>query len=433
MATPYRQSDSAALNAGPSRTLLQQLLEEINAGSPIQTAHKGSTSQTPASLRSRPSSQGHSPSAWVGGSSIAKNARDQLREADQAHQQRLVHNTVDSVHRTMLHLDTLGLRTQDATSDEDGNGLVSLTPDPIRYPHDYKQFMMEGSPVSTIVGLSPAAQEHPNTSQEPLFGNGIARPLSPLMFSDVDFDSSSLSPLTESTVSPTEAPTSAGTVYTAKGSRTPVERENAHSSKRTRFSDDTDPEASPQKRRTMTLPDIHSEGYSKMTIEAPHCFIGLGGDNRCVLRDATFTERAPTPRMSVDLATTDALPELSSFRPTDADPRGQPTRSSPSHRLARAFTSPTGSPSSAIPDTPAWMRPMHLIDTGAKSIYLNVHDDGPIHHALCLYCFRTHGSFCKVHKHGYETCGRTEVLDSHYWESDSLSEESFGGSTSSEC
>jgi hypothetical protein len=70
------------------------------------------------------------------------------------------------------------------------------------------------------------------------------------------------------------------------------------------------------------------------------------------------------------------------------------------------------------------MRPMHLIDTGGKSIYTNVHDDGPIRHALCLWCFRTQGSFRKVHKHGYESCGRREVLDSHYWEDDNWPEDS---------
>ena len=169
-----------------------------------------------------------------------------------------------------------------------------------------------------------------------------------------------------------------------------------------------------------------------MAVDAPHHLIGIGGDHRCILREKAFTERVLAPRMSIDLSTTNTLPELSSFRPPIADPQGRPILNLPSQKLARAFTSPVMPPNPIIPDTPAWMCPMHLIDTGGKSIYMNTHDDGPIRHALCLYCFRTHGSFRKVHKHGYETCGRTEVLDSHYWESESWPEESSDESTYSE-
>lgn len=182
----------------------------------------------------------------------------------------------------------------------------------------------------------------------------------------------------------------------------------------------------------MTVPDLRSEGYYEMAVVAPHGFVGVGGDNRCLLRHETFTERAPTPWMSVGMSTNDILPELSSFRPTAADPQGQPSLGPSSQKVPGAFTSVAEPASPAISDMPAWMRPMHLVDTGGKSIYMNVHDDGPIRHALCLWCFRTQGSFRKVHKHGYESCGRKEVLDSHYWEDDKWPEDSSDESADSD-
>lgn len=202
--------------------------------------------------------------------------------------------------------------------------------------------------------------------------------------------------------------------------------------KRIYLSDDSTPEASAKKKRALTLPDLRGEAYSRMAVDTAHSFIGVGGDNRCMHREECFTERASAPRIPAGLGMSDALPELSSFRPTDADTQGQTTLSPPSPGLARAFSSPVRSPDPTMPDTPAWMRPMHLIDTGGKSIYMNAHDDGPIRHALCLHCFRTQGSFRKVHRYGYETCGRTGVLDSHYWEDDAWPEDLSDDSASSE-
>lgn len=460
MATPYSPSNSsAAQNAGPSRTLLQQLLEEINGAHPTRTARPESTSQSPASTRSWSSSLYQSPPLWVGGSSLAKDAREKLRAADEAHRRVVAINIIDGApdsQMPVLHLDTPGLGTQDTAFDEHNRAQLAgshRTPDPVRCPYDYMQYTMKGSPLSTTAGLSPAAEVHDNTPfhlQIPPFGNHVARPLSPLIFSDADFDDSSQSPRTETTASPTELPTSAATMYTAEEPHTPNGGESMHSldpchilftanyntvRKRARFYDSPDnstPEASPQKMRTVTLPDIRGEAYYKMMVDAPCYFIGMGGDHRCVLRDETFTERAPPPKVPVSLSTADDLPELSSFRPNVSDAQGQPRLGTPPERLARAFTSPAEPTSPGIPDTPAWMRPMHLIDTGGKSIYMNAHDDGPIRHALCLYCFRNRGSFEKVHKHGYETCGRTEVLDSHYWDSDTSPEESSDESTCSE-
>ncbi|KAF3042732.1 hypothetical protein E8E12_009469 [Didymella heteroderae] len=407
MATPYSQSNSnGALSTEPSRTLLQQLLEEVNGASSIRTARNASPLPSPTSTYSSSSSQNHSPSVWVGGSILAQNARDKLRAADEARPRRVVANAIDAapdLNTPRLCLDTSRLDLHNTTMREEHGGGAHIVfrrmLDPVGYPHQYMQHMLKGSPTSVNAGLSPGKQSHGNDLlhlQAPPPGNAIPPPLSPLIFSDVYFDdSSSLSPQTETTISPTDAPTSAATVYTAEELQT---SSGDDALKRTHLIHDSQTHASAQKRRTMTMPDLQSEGYFEMAVDAPHCFIGVGGDNRCLLRNETFTERAPTPRMWPEIRTNDRLPELSSFRPTDADPQGQPNIGPSSHKVARAFTSPAEPASPAVPDDPAWMRPMHLVDTGGTSIYTNVHDDGPIRHALCLWCFRTQGSFRKVHK-----------------------------------
>jgi len=168
-----------------------------------------------------------------------------------------------------------------------------------------------------------------------------------------------------------------------------------------------------------------------MEVDAPNKIVGGDGDNRCLLRTETFVERAPAPNSYT--STNNPLPAPSSFRPTDACSQvllGPSDKAS--QKLARVLTAPVKLANPTMTEEPAWMRPMHLVDTGGKSIYLNAHDDGPIRHALCLWCFRTRGGFRKVHRHGYESCGRTEVLDSHYWEDDTWPDSS-DDSTSSDC
>lgn len=226
MATPYSRSNSnGALSTGPSRTLLQQLLEEINGVSSTRTARNESPSQSPASTYSQSSSQNHSPSCWVGGSTLAQDARDKLRAADEAHRRKVAANTIDGA----PDLQTPRLCLDTALPDESGRGAYAgfqRTPDPVRYPHEYMQHMLKGSPLSTDAGLSQGMQSRGNNLlhlQAPPLGNTIPPSLSPLIFSDVYFDdSSSLSPQTETTVSPTEALTSAATVYTTEELRTPV-------------------------------------------------------------------------------------------------------------------------------------------------------------------------------------------------------------------
>ncbi|KAF3039672.1 hypothetical protein E8E11_006265 [Didymella keratinophila] len=465
MATPFSRSNSSgALSTGPSRTLLQQLLEEISGASSTRSGRDDSpppsptlSSPSPPSSYSRSSSQNHSPSVWVGGSILAQDAREKLRAADEARWRKAAACAIDDApdsHSSRLYLDTSMIDIQNTDlREEHGRGAptgLQRTPDPVRYPHDYREHVLKGSPLSIHTELTPGTQGHgDNLSHRHTnsFADVLPPPPSPLIFSDVYFDDSSLSPQTETMISPTDAPTSAATVYTTEELQTPTGNDsmdpdllatylavanNCVALKQTHFVHDCVTDASAQQRRTMTVPDLRSNGYFEMAVDATNDLIGVGSDNRCLLRHETFTERAPTPRMSIDPPMSDILPELSSFRPTDADSQGQPSTVYSSNTVARGFSSPAQLAGPAAPDTPAWMRPMHLVDTGGKSIYTNVHDDGPIRHALCLWCFRTQGSFRKVHKYGYESCGRREVLDSHYWEDDKWSEDSSDESIDSD-
>lgn len=66
-------------------------------------------------------------------------------------------------------------------------------------------------------------------------------------------------------------------------------------------------------------------------------------------------------------------------------------------------------------ETPTFARAMHLIDADI-SIYKYDHGEEWKEKSLCQYCFRQHGSFNRILTHGYEVCGREEMLKNHYWE-----------------
>lgn len=109
---------------------------------------------------------------------------------------------------------------------------------------------------------------------------------------------------------------------------------------------------------------------------------------------------------------TPLLPMLPSFLPYEGHPSYAAT---PEHTLSSRFAIPEDpvSPSSAA--TPPWARPLHLIDTDI-SIYKHDHGEDERENLLCLHCFKQHGSFNRILLHGYEVCGREEVLKSYYWE-----------------
>jgi hypothetical protein len=207
MATPYGHSGDT-LSTEPSRTLLQKLLEEIN-GAPTPTASRNRSSsifsQPP---RTRP--------VWVGGASIAEDARRKLRAADEARMRHGTSNAMDGTassgnpvaqmgsspfHRHSVsvigHVDTL---------------YNASPPDPVSRPHDYLRFMSlsheysaETRPTAGELHLETSFLDPPVSSD-----SSVARPLSPLIFSDVDFETGSS--YSGNSVSPTEAPTSATTI-----------------------------------------------------------------------------------------------------------------------------------------------------------------------------------------------------------------------------
>jgi hypothetical protein len=163
-----------------------------------------------------------------------------------------------------------------------------------------------------------------------------------------------------------------------------------------------------------------------MTRTAPHQpFLGeqIGGDNRRVIRGQTFTERRPALVELTKPHVLDTYPELSSFRPEAVDAQGVPFVPVTPVRLSRRHTSMVDREESPLPaETPIYARSLHLIDTDV-SIYQKTHGDEWRENSLCLHCFRQHGDFRRLGKHGYEVCGDDEALKSHYWESGGYSEE----------
>lgn len=238
MATPHSRSNSNnALSTGPSRTLLQQLLEEINGAPSTRTGRNNSpplsSLPSPPSIGSRSSSQVSSPSIWVGGSTLAQDTRGKLRAADEARRQKAAAHAVDGapdLQTPRLCLDTSRLDKQGTNLDNvHGRHAPTRTqqaPNPVKHPHEYEKYVLKGSPSLRNARPAPGMQGHGDLSlpYADLFDDTIESPLSPLIFSDVYFDddSSPLSPQTENPISPTDAPTSAATVYTAEELRTPT-------------------------------------------------------------------------------------------------------------------------------------------------------------------------------------------------------------------
>ena len=91
MSTPSRRLSGASYftNSGPSRSVLQKLLEEIN-GSETPTAPRDV--DTPQ-VTPRPRSD----SVWVAGGSMAEDARCKLRAADEARQRKLAENNTNGL------------------------------------------------------------------------------------------------------------------------------------------------------------------------------------------------------------------------------------------------------------------------------------------------------------------------------------------------
>jgi hypothetical protein len=174
----------------------------------------------------------------------------------------------------------------------------------------------------------------------------------------------------------------------------------------------------------MTLPETCS--HFIIPNDGPHepfSIQSFAGDNRRVIRNTAFIERAPASLHTANYCD-QQLPELSSFRPDIASPEGPAPPVATTARSTTPVRTTTRRFSSAIPEppeTPSFMRPLHLMDTGDElrrdiSIYKNPQGEEWKRHSLCRHCFQRRGTFNRIMTYGYEACGRDDRLDSHYWE-----------------
>lgn len=114
----------------------------------------------------------------------------------------------------------------------------------------------------------------------------------------------------------------------------------------------------------------------------------------------------------------DSLPEAPNSPPSPLyEFRSTPKHAYTPFRPSTPRRSPTPSDAGSPCATPAWARPLHLIDDEV-SIFKNSHGDRAREHPLCLHCFRLHGEFRKMVKRRCRVCGQNDVLEGHYWEAD---------------
>jgi len=109
MSTPNRRLSGASLQGlAPSGSYLQQLLQEIERSGHPTTISGQTTPQNTPRKPNGSSKRRHSESVWVGGTSIARDARKKLRAADEARfgQNSLSGNdgTPEDTPRPRLHL-----------------------------------------------------------------------------------------------------------------------------------------------------------------------------------------------------------------------------------------------------------------------------------------------------------------------------------------
>ena len=128
-----------------------------------------------------------------------------------------------------------------------------------------------------------------------------------------------------------------------------------------------------------------------------------------VTQKSDYVERR-APLFSLECDAPSTTPTFSSFRPL-------PNQTPPPETPVRGSTEQLydGSMASPATQTPAWMKPFHLVND-EKCIYMSRHGEDWKNHALCLYCFRQHGNFHRILGEGCEVCGREDALESHYWD-----------------
>jgi hypothetical protein len=217
MTTPTRAPIGAPFQSlAPSSTFLKQLLEEINGtGIPTVLQRKVDSQGAPRS-RADSNATRRSSSVWFSGSSVAQDARDKLRAADQARLLKTPARSLDATPhppRPILHLRTSCFEPH---SPSPGDSMTSSSlPEPYfshtmspgaaewRTPSALPLATASGHLKSTVEGLHLSMPS--DAAVEALAPSDIARMSSPLIFCEVDSDVSL-------TTSPTEPPTSATSI-----------------------------------------------------------------------------------------------------------------------------------------------------------------------------------------------------------------------------
>lgn len=95
--------------------------------------------------------------------------------------------------------------------------------------------------------------------------------------------------------------------------------------------------------------------------------------------------------------------------------RSTPKHAYTSFRPSTPRRSRTPSDAASPAATPAWARPLLLVDDEV-SILKNAHGNRAEEHPLCLQCFRLHGEFRGMQGKRCEGCGGKDRLEGHYWE-----------------
>ncbi|CBX96220.1 hypothetical protein IAQ61_001398 [Plenodomus lingam] len=408
-----RPSDLSLCNPGPSSSFLKKLLKEIN-GEDSHASKSSNTSQRTTAV-SHPKSYGPR-TVWVGGASMAQDARDKLRVADEARLQRASLQGTDgtpaleSPSRVTTSL-SLTSSTSSRSSSTDITGMNA----------DEKSLGKQATLRGILRGSCNKAAsppQQPNISGLRLPSTrfllppdgSIDRPnapSSPLMFCDIDSDISLTPPDTEPPTSAATDESTLASTWSASILPSPMSGRSMSPDKRT-FEMADQPRMLTKKMRTNTYPEARSHPTSSRTSRPPDI------NNHNLLHTEEFTERTASIPLSPNSDPLALLPQLSSFRP-DATPSTPVRRRPRTCSVPRRSRSRSRSRSPSPETTPSWARSLHLVDTEIFSVFKGEAEAWQ-NNLLCLYCFSRHGRFSKMLPLGYEMCGGAEVLDSHYWE-----------------
>lgn len=166
MATPIDYTNESGAHVDVSHPELLQRLEDLSESSASQADYDESSLPSPTSTVSWSPSRRHPANAWVGGSLSAREARDKLRAADEARWLKAAVNTIDGspdLSTPSSRLNASMFDSEEVVKNGDAQQHIARftrSPDPVGHPHDYAEYMMEGSPLSTPDGHSPALHRH---------------------------------------------------------------------------------------------------------------------------------------------------------------------------------------------------------------------------------------------------------------------------------